>query len=89
MPHTLTIEVPDAFAEAWRSLRPASQDTLVQFARFLKAQEVEAAFCEVDKADEAGWDQVFQDEKKVAAFTRWADDSLARSQPQPLDPSRL
>ena len=87
MSHTLTIEVPDAFAEAWRSLRPASQETLVQFARFLKVQEAEAAFETVDDEDEEAWDRLFQDEQKVADFTRWADAS--RSRPQPLDPARL
>lgn len=89
MSHTLTIEVPDAFAEAWRSLRPASQDTLVQFARFLKAQEAETAFETVDEADEAAWDVLFQDEQKVAAFSRWADASLSRSPAMLLDPACL
>jgi hypothetical protein len=89
MVQTLTIEVPDTFAHAWQNLPPAGRNTLEQFARFLNAQEAEATFHSVDEEDEQAWDALFEDEQKVATFAHWADATLARSRPQPLDPARL
>ena len=85
----MSLSPAESLAMLCRSLRPASQDTLIQFARFLKAQETAAAFDEVDEDDEKEWGRLFEDEGKVTAFTREVDASLTRSQPQPLDPSRL
>ncbi len=89
MSQTMTLPPVDSLADLFRSLRPANQATLVQFARFLKAQEAAAAFDEVDEEDEAGWARLFDDEATVAAFTRGVDASLSRSKPQPVDPARL
>ena len=89
MPHTLTIEVPDAFAEAWRSLRPASQDTLVQFAQFLKTREAQDGLEPVAEAEETEWDKVFADPAKLANFHCCADRALAEGPSEPLDLSRL
>ena len=89
MSHTLTIEVPDAFADAWRCLRPASQDTLVQFAQFLKSRDVQEGLDPVDEAEEAEWDKLFTDPVKMANFNRWADKALADGPSEPLDFSRL
>jgi hypothetical protein len=79
----------ESVTELCRGLKPGSQATLLQFAQFLKFQEVQAAFDEVDEEDEAEWDRHFNDSVKVANFARWADESRARSKPQPIDPARL
>jgi len=89
MPHTLTIEVPDAFADAWRCLRPASQEALVRFAQFLKSRDAADESAPVDEGDEAEWDKLFADPVKMANFSRWADNALAEGASEPLDFSRL
>jgi hypothetical protein len=89
MSQSMSLSPAESLASLCRSLLPASQETLVQFARFLKAQETASAFDAVDEEDEAEWDRLFQDDAKVAAFTREVDASMARSKPQPLDPARL
>ena len=85
----MSVSPAETLATIVRNLLPASQETLVQFARFLKAQETAAAFDAVDEEDEAEWDRAFQDEATVASFTKQIDASLARSKPGPLNPSRL
>lgn len=87
MPHTLN--PPEAVAELCRSLEPAHQFSLLEFAQFLKMQEARAALDEVDEEDEAAWDGLLNDPAKVANFARWADESLARNQPRPINPARL
>ena len=85
----MTISPAESLAELARSLRPASQSALLQFAEFLKARETGAWIDPVDEAEEAEWDKLFSDPVKMANFTRWADKSLAESPAEPLDLSRL
>lgn len=84
-----TINPPEAVADLCRSLEPAHQSSLLEFAQFLKMQEARAAFDEVDEEDEAAWDRLFNDPAKMANFARCADKALAEGSSEPLDPSRL
>lgn len=86
---TMTLPTPEAVAALCRGLEPAHQSSLLEFAQFLQSQEAQAALDEVDEKDEAEWDQLLADPTKAANFARWTDESLARSQPRPLDPARL
>lgn len=85
MSHTLTIEVPDAFAEAWRKLPPEQQSSVIDYTSRLAAEEERRQEEEAD----AEWDRLFSDPVKMANFRRWADESRARSTPQPFGESRL
>ena len=87
MSHTMSL--PDAVAELCRSLQPAHQSSLLDYAEFLKAQEAQAGLNIVDEEDEAEWDAQLADPEKVANFARWADESLARDRPRPIDPAHL
>jgi hypothetical protein len=89
MPHTLTIEVPDAFADAWCNLRPASRQTLVQFAQFLKSRDTAEPLQSADEEDEAEWDKRFADPVKMARFRQWGDQALAGPGDAPMDFTRL
>ena len=89
MPPAMTISPVESVAALISSLRPASQAALLQFAQFLKSREAAEEFAQVDEAEEDEWDKLFSDPGKVANFTRWADESRARSTPQPFDLSRL
>ena len=89
MSQTLNIEVPDAITEAWRILTPNRQQTLVQFAQFLKTQELAESLEPVDEAEEAEWDKLFADPEKMANLDRMVDKALAEDSSQPLDPSQL
>lgn len=84
-----TLNPSEVVAELCRSLEPAHQSSLLEFAQFLKSQEARAALDEVDEEDEAAWDGHFNDPAKVANFARWADESLARNPPRPINPARL
>jgi len=44
---------------------------------------------DVDPEDEAEWEREFSNPARVASFARWADESLARDKPRPIDPARL
>jgi hypothetical protein len=79
----------EAVAALCGSLDPARQSSLLEFAQFLQWQEARAALEVVDEEDEAAWERDFSDPAKVANFARWADESLARDKPQPIDPARL
>ena len=79
----------EALAALCSSLDPAHQSSLLEFAQFLKSQEAQAALDIVDEEDEAAWERQFCDPAKVANFARWADESLAREKPRPIDPARL
>ncbi|MEO5960354.1 MAG: hypothetical protein ABIZ49_05420, partial [Opitutaceae bacterium] len=87
--NTLTSSTPEAVAALCGSLDPARQSSLLAFAQFLKAQEAQAAFEAVDEEDEAAWERHFNDASKVANLARWADESLAREKPRPIEPARL
>ena len=89
MPNTMTLSTPETVAALCRSLDPAHQTSLLQFAQFLKAQEAESALGVVDEDDETEWERHFSDPAKMANFARWADESLAREKPRPIDPARL
>lgn len=89
MSNATSLSTPEAVAALCSSLDPAHQSSLLEFARFLKSQEAQAALDIVDEEDEAGWERHFSDPAKVANFARWADESLARDKPQPIDPARL
>ena len=89
MSHTTAISASEAVAALCRSLDPAHQSSLLEFARFLKSQEALASLDEVDEQDEAEWERHFSDPAKVANFTRWADESIAREKPRPIDSARL
>ena len=86
---TMTLPTPEAVAALCRGLEPAHQSSLLEFAQFLQSQEAQAALDDVDEEDEAEWDRLLNDPAKTANFVRWADESLARSQPRPIDPARL
>jgi hypothetical protein len=87
MPHTVSL--PEAVAELCNSLEPAHQHSLLEYAEFLKAKEAQRSFEVVDERDEEEWDRQLSDPAKVANFARWADESLAREKPRPIDPARL
>ncbi|MEO7319769.1 MAG: hypothetical protein ABIZ56_12335 [Chthoniobacteraceae bacterium] len=89
MPTTPTLSTPEAVAALCRGLDAAHQLALLAFAQFLKSQEAQAALDAMDEDDEAGWEQQFSDPAKVANFARWADESLARDQPRPIDTAKL
>ena len=89
MSHPPDLSTPEVMAVLCRSLEPTHQSSLLDFARFLKAQEAQAALDAVDEADETGWERQFNDPAKVANFARWADESRTRDKPQPIDPARL
>jgi hypothetical protein len=79
----------EAVAALCRSLDPAHQSSLLEFARFLKSQEAQDSLGQVDEQDEAKWARHFSDPAKVTNFARWADESLAREKPRPIDSARL
>ncbi len=85
MPQTLTIEVPDAFVEAWRKLQPAQQSAVVDFTSRLAAEEE----VRLSEEDESGWDQRFSDPEKSARFLEWGRQALAGPGDEPLDLKRL
>ena len=89
MPQMLTIEVPDTLAEAWSKLPPARRSSLVDYAKYLAAQEPAPDLTEVDAEDEAAWSVLLEDPARTANFQRWAAASLAESPPEPLDPAKL
>ena len=89
MSHTTTTSAAETVAALCSSLDPVHQSSLLEFARFLKSQEAQASLDEVDEQDEAEWDRHFGDPTKVANFARWADESVAREKPRPIDPTRL
>ena len=89
MPNIANQSTAEAVAALCGGLEPAHQTSLLEFARFLKWQEAQAALDVVDEEDEAAWDREFSDPARVANFARWADQSLAREKPQPIDPARL
>lgn len=89
MSDTISPSVAEAIAALCRSLDPGHQSSLFEFAQFLKAQEAQAALNVVDEEDEAAWERELGDSAKVAKFTQWADESLARERPQPIDPAAL
>ncbi len=85
MSQTLTIEVPDAFAEAWRKLPPEQQFPVIDYTSRLAAEEDQRQ----EAAADAEWDHLFSDPVKMTNFRRWAEESRARSTPQPFDESWL
>ncbi len=87
MPHTASL--PETVAELCSSLEPAHQSSLLEYAEFLKTKEVQRSLEAVDEEDEAEWDRQLLDPAKVANFTRWADESLAREKPRAIDPAQL
>jgi hypothetical protein len=87
--HFLTIEVPEALAEAWRKLPPERRSSVVDYATFLASQTSSNSLHEVDESVEAKWDQLLSDSKRTANFQRWAEESLSRGTPEPLDPAKL
>ena len=89
MPPALTIEIPDALAEAWRKLPPERRLSVVDYASYLAAQEESGRLQEVDEAVEAEWGTLLADPQRTANFQRWAESSLGRNAAEPLDPSRL
>ncbi|HEV7401888.1 MAG TPA: hypothetical protein VGO11_03145 [Chthoniobacteraceae bacterium] len=84
-----TVSLPEAVAELFNSLEPAHQSSLLEYAEFLKAKEVQRSLEVVDEEDEEEWDRHLSDPAKVANFARWADESLAREKPRAIDPARL
>ena len=88
MPSVLTIEVPDALADAWRKLPPERRSSVVDYASFLAAQEESDRLHEVDETVEAEWDELLNDPQRTANFARWAADP-ERGEAQAFDPSRL
>ena len=88
MPSALTIEVPDALADAWRKLPPERRASLVDYASFLAAQEESGRLHEVDETAEAEWDELLNDPQRTSNFARWAADP-ARGEAQAFDPTRL
>ena len=56
---------------------------------FPSTPEALAALHRVDEEDEAAWEREFDDPGKVEKFTSWAEQSLAREEPRPIDPARL
>lgn len=89
MSQTIPFPPAEAVTELCQSLEPAHQVMLLKFAQFLKTQEAQADFEEVDEEDEAEWDKLFSDPVKTAAMARWAEESMARSRPEPIDPAQL
>ena len=89
MAHTAELTTAEAIASLCGTLQPDHQSSLLQFAKFLKSQEEQQSFAAVDEEDEAEWDRMLGDSARVANFERWADQSLAASTPQPIDPRRL
>ena len=89
MPDTMTRSAVEAVAEVCSGLDPAHQTSLLEFAQFLKLQEAQSALDAVDEQDEAAWERELGDPAKLANFARWADESLAREKPRPIDPARL
>jgi hypothetical protein len=83
------IEVPEALAEAWRKLPPERRLSVVDYASYLASQESPGRLHEVDEAVEAEWDALLSEPQRTANFQRWAEESLARGNTQPFDPSRL
>jgi hypothetical protein len=84
MPHTVSL--PEAVAELCNSLDEAQQPSLLEYAQFLKAQEGQRSSGVVDDLDEEEWDRQISDPANVAKLARWADASLAREKPRPIDP---
>lgn len=89
MPNPTTRSMPEAVAGLCSSLDPAHQTALLEFAQFLKWQEAQAALDVVDEEDETAWEREFSNSAKVANFARWADESLTRAKPHPIDPAAL
>jgi hypothetical protein len=89
MPNTTTLSTAEAVAALCTSLDPARQASLLDFARFLKAQEAATTFEEIDEADEAAWDREFADPVKSANLARWVDESLAEGKPRRINPAQL
>jgi len=85
----MTLSKVEAVAALCSSLDPAHQSSLLEFAQFLKSQEAQTALDMVDEDDESAWEREFSDPAKVANLARWADGSVARETPQPIDPARL
>jgi hypothetical protein len=86
MDHTLTIEVPDALAEAWRKLPPAHRSSLVDYAGYLASQVEEQR---LDDEDDAAWEQRVADPVKAARFLEWGQQALAGPGDAPLDLKQL
>ena len=86
MSDSLTIEVPEVFANAWRKLPPSQQSSLVDFAAYLAAQVAEQR---LDDKDEAAWDRRFADPAASARFLEWGQQALAGAEDEPLDLKRL
>ena len=89
MPNTTVLSTPEALADLCRSLDTTHQSSLLAFAQFLKSEEAQRALDIVDEKDEAGWEREFSDAAKVEKFAQWAEQSLVREEPRPIDPARL
>lgn len=89
MPNTTVLSTPEALADLCRTLDPTHQSSLLAFAQFLKSEEAQRTLDQVDEEDEAGWEREFGDAAKVERFAHWAEQSLAREEPRPIDPARL
>jgi len=88
MPPALTIEVPDALAEAWRKLPPERRSSVVDYASFLAAQEeIRRTLRVIEKFIPLRLHGLIHF-MEPAGFARWAADA-ARGEAQPIDLSKL
>ncbi|MGZ5552153.1 MAG: hypothetical protein ACXWHF_00795 [Chthoniobacterales bacterium] len=71
--------------ETVRALPAEAQRAVLSYALFLRHEEEQSRVRE----DEAGWNQRFNDPERMARFARWAEQSLAKDSPEPLDYSKL
>ena len=85
MTQTLSIEVPETFAEAWRKLAPEQQSSVIEYTGHLAALEQRREEAE----DEAAWEQRFADPAARERFLAWGKKALAGPGDEPLDLRKL
>ena len=81
----LATESEATLLEAVRALPPESQRAVLSYAMFLHHQEKGSR----PEADEAEWDRHFSQPDKMARFSDWARQSLARHPAEPFDEAKL
>ena len=85
MPQTLSIEVPETFAEAWHRLPPEQRSSVMEYTGRLAELEQRREEAE----DESAWEQRFADPAARERFLAWGKQALEGPGDERLDPLKL
>jgi hypothetical protein len=83
--HPVAQDTDSTLLETVHALPEEAQRAVLSYARFLREEEERSRVRE----DEAGWNERFQDPKRMARFAPWAEKSRTGDPLKPMDQSTL